>query len=166
MYNDNYWLMRAYAEKNVVPQSYAELSLGIKDKSGNTVSIYVVNNTASPQYSSVWNPAVASRLCVGAGDTAADISDYSLEDDVTGDFSGVSYTVNAAGNDGVEVVYTISGTNNTGADIVIKEIGIETQCADTSYHAFYILTAREVLDTPYTVEAGKGFILTVKAKTK
>ena len=166
MYVDNYWIMKAYAEKTTPPGNYQTVDIGLKNKSGSPVSIYVVGgNTSHPFYSSPWNTAAESRLCVGTGNTAAASTDYALVDDVTSDFTSVAYTVNSSSDDGIETVFTVSGTNNTGADIVIKEIGIETRVSDTSNNPFYILTAREVLKNPYTVEAGKGFILTVKAKT-
>ena len=168
MYNNNYWKIRGYVEKTVPPTAYTNVDIGIQNKSGEDVQIQVITgNGTHPEFSSIWNMALCSRLVLGTGDTAATAEDYALEDDITASLSNVtqSYTC-GADDDSLKVVYSISFTNSTGSDIVIREVGIETDVADTSRNKFQILTARQVLNTPITVPAGGGKVITINAQTK
>ena len=168
MYNNNYWILRAYGEGKSAPNNYAILDIGLKNKSDENQQIYVIGGNASnPQYGAPWNIALVSRLVVGTGTTAATAADVDLEEDVTSSFSNLARScTTAADGESLKTNYEISGVNSTEAPITISEIGIETLVKNPSNVNVYILTARKVFSEPMTVGAGASFSLTVTATTK
>lgn len=110
-------------------------------------------------------------LRLGTGITAPTAEDYCLESDVTSSLSNISYTRSTQlSDDGMSVTVTlnITGFNNTQSDILVSEYAIVKHIAtantvNTSFDTFYdeTLFSRDVLTQPITLEAGKGFALTV-----
>lgn len=168
MYVNNYWLLKAYGERNVaIPNTYTEVSIGLKDKSGNALTIQCIPDTARPYYSAPWNTNLTSRLTIGTGDTAVTADDYCLANEITASMSNIEYTTTCgADNDELKAVYTMTVTNNTGADVTIKEVGIEAGVGNSSYAEQFILIAREVLSSPITIPSGGSKVFTVSAAIK
>ena len=169
MFNNNYWKMRAYCANTVPPTSYAQISIGVKDKSGNAVTNgYVISgNTVAPYFSSMWNYAIATRLIVGTGDTEATANDVDLESSAMSSLSNVSFSyICGADDDQLTTVFSLSASNETSSDIVITEVGLETGISDSNYDEVKILTAREVLKNPITIPAGGSKVITITAVNK
>ena len=92
--------------------------------------------------------------------------DYTIETDETSNFSNYNVTVNSNVDNGKLVTtITISGINISGSDITISELLLYRTIYywDWSYLSPMkkpVAVVHALLDTPLTVESGKGFTLT------
>ena len=99
---------------------------------------------------------------LGSGNTPVTPSDWELDDDKTGSFS---ITLNITNNVDAErgthnVVYTATCTNNSDSAITVREVGVIKRLYKYNYNNMStsdddaFLYIREVLDSPFTVNAG------------
>ena len=179
---NNYWNIKGFTAINSLTYGavgFGGEDLGLVDVDGNS-AIFFCKVSSSYTYvdqNMVWNASknftnlYGLSVRVGSGNTVATAEDYALDDDVTSTISNFAFSANSAGTDGKTVLtITISGTNATGADITISEIGITRRVITSNNNqALYdkeVMLVREVLNSPLTVEDGKGFSYTFKWEEK
>ena len=145
------------------------------DTSGNAVSALCginmgsTTDTYTKLYDSVFSKS-SLFVALGTGTTAPTAEDYNLNADITNSLSNIQYNRTIKELDDFSLVVTINivGFNHTQSDIIVSEYGIikhvpQTNLTHSSFSSNYksVLFSRDVLTQPITLEAGKGFSLTV-----
>lgn len=103
------------------------------------------------------------KILLGSGDTTPTDSDIKLEEEISTLTTISSYTPSSnAYEDNYIVTSSITVKNNTNENIVVKEMGIVNIRYLSTYN-YYFLYAREVLETPITIEPNqtKSFSMTL-----
>lgn len=161
---NNFKLLRGYAENETFDNGSLSSTL-IKDMSGSLIGF----STGSTNFRNTINNRIFKKIIepvFGSGNTAPAATDYSLENDFTASLSSLTINRNyevTNDNDEPKVTNTleITGHNNTANDLMIREFGICSEIYSGNTTHSKVLLVREVLDTPITLEAGKGFALTI-----
>ena len=165
----NYWLIKGYTAQNapIIAQNGSQVSIGLIDTDGNSVgfcngwsqsSMHVVAQN--------WVSMYELNAMVGSGTTDPTDSDYTIEDDETSNFSNYNVTVNSNTNDGKLITtITVTGINASANNVTISELLIYRSVLYWDYSYLTpkpksVALIRALLDTPLTVESGKGFTLT------
>lgn len=99
-----------------------------------------------------------------SGDTSDPAaSDYSVTDDITSDFTGLTVSVTSGADTGkATLTVTISGTNTSGAAVSIAQICLMKKVYTDAYENISkpVLFVKHKLDTPISVAAGESFTKT------
>lgn len=176
---DNYKAFKNFYDKQ--PLYYYSSNTGdfklskMIDTSGNSVNALCGMNVGSTidtygKISETVSPKQSLYVALGTGTTAPAADDYNLESDITNLLSNIQYTRTVEELDDFTLVVTLNiiGYNNTQNDILVREYGIikhvpQVNINNPSFYSNYknVLFSRDVLTQPITLEAGKGFALTV-----
>lgn len=126
---------------------------GVVDVDGNTTSSITVDgplftDSVAHGYNVSWASDICCRLKVGTGNSAATAADYKLESEIdSSTLSLLSQNSSVSLRSGeCRCDYRATYQNVSSEAVTISEIGLVRKCSST------FLLAREVLDTPITVE--------------
>lgn len=167
---------------------YVPLSgLTVKDLSGNDLTGYCFYqnieptssgyNTSSEEYNPI-SPISANETTtyrkwthqVGTGTTDAAPDDYQLESDATSSFSSVqtARAINMDADGNMVTTFTLTGQNSGSEAVTITEVGVFLgaffTASTSSYPGInqYIMVIRQLLNSPITVEPGKGYRIVIE----
>ena len=166
---NNLKILRAYAENNTYNNKDHIISPSLlKDTSGNYIDYDIWHGLMNTTGALVNNRFFKYNLKVlfGSGNTEPAVTDYALGNNFTASLSDITYAESyevTNDNDEPKIVKTIEiiGRNNTENDLILREFGLYQDIYYDMNHSSPVLLVREVLSTPITLEAGKGFALTI-----
>lgn len=161
---NNFKLLRGYAENATF--EIGSISSLLKNTSGSLIN-YATGSTSFRN--TIYNNRFFKetlKVVLGSGNTAPAATDYSLENDFTASLSNISYNRSyevTNDNDEPKVTNTLEiiGYNNTANDLILREFGLYQDIYYENTKSSPVLLVREVLSTPITLEAGKGFARTI-----
>ena len=166
---NNYWIWAAYTATHLLNgSSVAYSDIGLRYTDGSI--FYFLTQGSVSYYQDNWITKYNLSLVLGDDDTTPTIDDYYIQGtNLNSVFANISTTYNVgpiltSETAGLSTVFTMTGTNATAQDQTIQEVavmkGLTGYPAGSSGGSYSICIAREVLDTPIVVPAGRGFTLT------
>lgn len=161
----NYYRVRALIEffgRCYSSQSVRTFDFGIINTQGNKITPYIYptanqtqqNNTLIKLYRSDMN----YKIVVGGGNNTYIGDEYALANDITSNFSSLTYSLNLTKDtQGLYRQYTVTGTNNSETDQTITELGFVKSVPITASAYSDVLYLVSKLPAPLVVPAGSSF---------
>ena len=161
----NYYRVQALLE--FFGQCYSSRSVrtydfGIINTQGSKITPYIYPTTNQTQQNNtlikLYRSDMNYKIVVGGGNNTYIGDEYALANDITSNFSSMTYSLNLTKDtQGLYRQYTVTGTNNSGADQTITELGFVKSVPITASTYSDVLYLVSKLPEPLTVPAGSSF---------